>query len=92
VLNRGAKGGREGEGLAAPDSRALAAELRQHILNLKAEHLSEDGETVDYDGMRQSDSFAQYVVATSALAAIDLDDMDETEKVVSQSCVVSDEC
>ena len=42
------------------DARAVAADLRERILRLHDEFLSDDGAFVDYEGMRSSDAFREY--------------------------------
>ena len=45
----------------------MAADLRERLLRLHDEFLSDDGAFVDYEGMRSSDAFREYRRAAEAL-------------------------
>lgn len=55
---------------AAAAAAAAAGALRGDILVLHTRYLSEDGSSVDYDGLRSSPEFAAYVDRTRTLGAL----------------------
>ena len=62
------------------DARAVAADLRERILRLHDEFLSDDGAFVDYEGMRSSDAFREYRRAAEALQTVSLNALTNEEK------------
>jgi glutaredoxin len=50
----------------------VAEDLRRYILEIYAEHLSDDGHSVDYRGISNSHKFEAYMRATAELKRVDL--------------------
>ncbi|XP_043928080.1 uncharacterized protein LOC122802493 isoform X3 [Protopterus annectens] len=70
------------------DSNQLNAEaahlveaLRQLMLKLYADHLSDDGKTVDYKAMRNSEAFESYCELAVLLQQVDLKSLTKEEKL-----------
>jgi len=63
------------------DASELSRSLRQLILALYGEFLSEDGNTVDYKGIASSDTWQVYCQRTTELKRIDLAALNCQEKV-----------
>ena len=59
---------------------SLISHLRTSILRLKAEFISEDGSSVDYHGMSQSETFKSYKELTVRLQKVDLDELQKDEQ------------
>lgn len=59
----------------------LAVQLRKQILKIYGEFLSSDGKCVDYDGIKGSDLFKEFVVLTGQLQRVDLNDLSREEKL-----------
>lgn len=54
---------------------ALARSLRTSLLRLKSEYMAEDGSSVDYDALKRSEAFKEYVKLTADLKKISLLDL-----------------
>lgn len=54
---------------------ALAKSLRMSMLGLKSQFMSEDGSSVNYEALKQSDAFKEYVQLTADLRKINLNDL-----------------
>jgi hypothetical protein len=65
---------------AKPATAQLATALNKSILKLYGTHLKEDGRAVDYEGLQADPGWKDYVVATEALAAMDLKNFSLDEK------------
>lgn len=62
------------------DENTLAGYLRDFILDLKADYISPDGLTVNYQGIKQSPKYKKYVLASSLLQHVSLTELSEHEK------------
>lgn len=67
---------------AAAAAAAAAGALRGDILALHTRYLSEDGTSVDYDGMRTSPEFAAYVDRTRTLGALSPESLTQRQRLV----------
>ena len=63
------------------DARVVALDLRERILSLYDEFLSDDGTYVDYAAMKQSTKFAEYEAATEELQTVSLLSLTRSEKI-----------
>ena len=59
----------------------LSKELQKLMLKIKGNFISEEGRAVDYNALKESDLFREYVDRTKALKAVDLDSLERTEKI-----------
>lgn len=67
---------------AAAAAAAAAGALRGDILALHTRYLSEDGSSVDYDGLRTSPEFAAYVDRTRTLGALSPEVLTKRQRLV----------
>ncbi|OSX72166.1 hypothetical protein BU14_0461s0008 [Porphyra umbilicalis] len=67
---------------AAATAAAAAGALRGDILALHTRFLSDDGTSVDYEGLRASDAFASYVERTRTLGALSPALLTERQRLV----------
>lgn len=58
----------------------VAARLQRQMLQMKAEFISNDGMSVDYDSLRNSDTFKHYVSISQQLHHLDLTKLSLMEK------------
>ena len=75
ILNAG--GNSHEDLLSAVD---LSKELQKLMLKIKGRFISEDGHTVDYNALKESDLFKEYVKMTAALTQVNLTSLERTEK------------
>jgi hypothetical protein len=61
-------------------AQQLSERLRKAMLRLKAEHMSELGDKVDYDAISASDGFSSYVAVANKLRAVKLTALSEDER------------
>ncbi|XP_015767391.1 PREDICTED: uncharacterized protein LOC107346125 isoform X2 [Acropora digitifera] len=76
ILNAG--GNSHEDLLSAVD---LSKELQKLMLKIKGRFISEDGHTVDYNALKESDLFKEYVKMTAALTQVNLTSLERTEKI-----------
>ncbi|XP_062506238.1 uncharacterized protein LOC134182807 [Corticium candelabrum] len=62
-------------------ANVISEHLRHLILQLYADHLSQDGKAVDYEGMGRNPKFASYVKATAQLQRVDVNSLSREEKI-----------
>jgi len=77
VLNESGPGQQDG---SSWEPAQLAVQLQRAMLRLKGEHISDDGRSVDYVKLKNSDIFKDYVKQTSHLRHLDLSKLSLTEK------------
>lgn len=65
----------------ARDAKIVAEDVRGRILKLYDEFLSDDGRAVDYDGVRQSDGFKDFVEACEELQRVNLNALSREERM-----------
>ena len=59
----------------------LSKELQKLMLKIKGNFISEEGRAVDYNALKESDLFREYVERTKALKAVDLRSLERKEKI-----------
>merc|ERR1712126_773471 len=57
----------------------VAASLQRMILRLKGKYLSEDGKSVDYQGLRNDDLFLEFENHVDQLYTVNLDELNEAQ-------------
>eukprot|EP01080_Neovahlkampfia_damariscottae_P003490 gene3490-6138_t len=60
----------------------LAQKVNKQILKLFSSHTSEDGKSVDYKGISNSNEYKEFVESTKSLQHIKLSELDENERKV----------
>ena len=58
----------------------VAARLQREILRVKAQFISRDGKSVDYDRLKESDIFRDYITNCQQLHHLDLTKLNLLEK------------
>jgi len=69
----------------------LAVKLQKDMLKIKGEYMSEDGKSVDYVKLKNSDTFKDYVKQSCQLHHLDLTKLSVTERkafFISILCVI----
>lgn len=59
----------------------LSKELQRLMLKIKGSFITEEGRAVDYNALKESDLFQEYVDRTKALKAVNLRSLEQTEKI-----------
>jgi len=62
------------------DPAELAESLRKLILTLYSDHISPDGKSVDYEAMKNSEGFTEYVKLSRELQRAPVENMDQDER------------
>lgn len=75
VLNPSCSVSEDGSSQGAVSAAALAKSLRMSMLGLKSQFMSDDGSSVNYEALRESEAFKEYVKLTADLRKIDLGDL-----------------
>lgn len=59
----------------------LSKKLQKLMLKIKGSFMSEEAHTVNYNALKESDLFKEYVEMTKALTQVDLKSLERTEKI-----------
>ena len=68
------------DGSSSQEPVQLAVKLQKDMLKMKGEYMSEDGKSVNYVKLKNSDTFKDYVKRTSQLHHLDLTKLSLTER------------
>ena len=60
---------------------SLSRDLQRLMMKMKAEHMTHNGRSVDYKGLRDSEVFAEYQRKTTLLKTTDIDLLEPNEKL-----------
>ena len=64
-----------------PSAVELSRQLQKLMLNIKGNFISHEGHEVDYNALKDSDLFREYVERTKALKVVDLGSLERKEKI-----------
>ena len=67
--------------ILAENGEDISKRLQKRMLQIKGKFMCDDGKSVDYNGIRTSEIFAEYVEESSRLVHVDLATLTDQQKM-----------